>query len=96
MVDKNRNWLNCRFFHTSNPEEPFIELSVLVIPNYLDFIKFSRNVSEATFQVVANPIHSIGRSEKDRNYHYISLEIREVILESKDETSSHLSETKEQ
>ena len=95
MIEKNRNWLNCRFFHTNNLEEPFIELAVLVIPGYLDFIKFSRNVSEATFQVVAQPIHAIGRSEKDRNYHYISLEIREVIVENKNETSTHVPEAKE-
>lgn len=93
MIEGNRNWLNCRFYHTTNVDEPFIELKVLVIPTYLDFIQFSKNISEDVFQVVSQPTHFIGRSEKDRNYHYISIEIREF---QSNETPTHISETTKQ
>lgn len=96
MHENNRNWLTCRFFHTNNMEEIFVEIKVLVIPNYGDFIQFSKYISGHIFQVVSTPTHFIGRSTKDRNYHYISIEIREFVSDTKDETSTHISKAEEQ
>ena len=74
----NRDWLVIQFYKENNLSL-FTQLPMLAIPQYGDYIQFSKNVAEGIFQVITSPKHNLGRSLANRDYHYISVQIREVI-----------------
>lgn len=79
-----RNWLSIRFYREGY-STVFAEQKMLTVPEFGSYIKFPDEISQVNFQIIDYPKHVIGLSKNRLPYHYISVTIKEFVLDQLEE-----------